>query len=97
MSRKRKLIADVLVQNVRFPMHGEGKIGVTPVTFKGGIKGQRVQVMVQKKKEELYEAKIMERSNSLLLKSVCLANRLADAAGVCTSGCIIQRNLVWIQ
>lgn len=60
MSRKRKLIADVLVQNVRFPMHGEGKIGVTPVTFKGGIKGQRVQVMVQKKKEELYEAKIME-------------------------------------
>lgn len=60
MARRRKIMAEVLVKDVRFPMQGQGTIGTTPVVFKGGIQGQRVRVQVQKKKNEQYEAKIME-------------------------------------
>lgn len=59
MSRK-KLIAEIPVLKVKYPMQGEGRIGTKPVRFKGGIEGQRVQVQVQKKKKTHYEAKIVQ-------------------------------------
>lgn len=58
MSRK-KLIAEIPVLKVKYPAQGEGKIGTTPVYFKGGVEGQRVQVQIQKKKKDHYEAKIL--------------------------------------
>lgn len=56
---KQKLIAELPVLQVRYPRHGESKLGTKPVRFKGGITGQRVQVQITKRKEDYYEAKIL--------------------------------------
>lgn len=56
---KQKLIAEVPVLRVRYPRHGESRLGTKPVRFKGGVTGQRVQVQIVKRKKDYYEAKVL--------------------------------------
>ena len=83
---KQKIIAEVPVLRVRYPQHGESRLGTKPVRFKGGIAGQRVQIQVQKRKKEYYEAKIL----SVTMPAKVERRVPCKPFGVC-GGCTYQR------
>lgn len=79
----RNEIIEVKIDEVAFPNKGKGKYEDYKVSFKGGIKGQKVAVRVGRKKKKDMKAKIVEVvERSPMEKDIGCAHR--DICGGCT-------------
>lgn len=82
MARKKKIIEATIVDNI-FPNKSIAKYEDKTIIFKGGIKGQKVRVILGKKKKDYIEGKLLEvLERSPLEKNLSCA--YDDECGGCT-------------
>lgn len=60
MARRRKKVIEGIIEKVKFPNIAEFTFEDKKVNFKGGIEGQKVCVLVTRKREKSMEAKVLE-------------------------------------
>ena len=60
MSRRKKKYLEGIIEKVNFPNMSEFTFEDKKVNFKGGIEGQKVSVVVGRKREKHMEAKLLE-------------------------------------
>jgi 23S rRNA (uracil-5-)-methyltransferase RumA len=82
MARKKKIIETTIIDSI-FPNKSVAKYEDKTVIFKGGIKGQKVKVLLGKKKKDYIEGKLLEViERSPLEKNLSCA--YDDECGGCT-------------
>lgn len=85
MARKRKKIVEVDIIDTLFPNKSIGEYEGKTIMFKGGIKGQRVKVLLGRKKKDYIEGKLLE----VLERSPLEKNLSCSYDGEC-GGCTYQ-------
>ena len=60
MSRRKKKYLEGIIEKVNFPNMSEFTFEDKKVNFKGGIEGQKVSVVVGRKREKHMKAKLLE-------------------------------------
>ena len=60
MSRRKKKYIEGVIEKVNFPNMSEFTFEDKKVNFKGGIEGQKVSVVIGRKREKHMEAKLLE-------------------------------------
>ena len=60
MGRRKKKYIEGIIEKVNFPNMSEFTFEDKKVNFKGGIEGQKVSVVVGRKREKHMEAKLLE-------------------------------------
>lgn len=73
MSRRKKKYLEGIIEKVNFPNMSEFTFEDKKVNFKGGIEGQKVSVVVGRKREKHMEAKLLEILEKVHLKLIQLA------------------------
>ena len=91
MARKKKKVIETLIIDNMFPNKSIGKHEDKKVVFKGGIKGQKVKVLLKRKRKDHIEGKLLEvLERSPLEKNLSCANN--DDCGGCTYQTLLYKD-----
>lgn len=82
MSRRKKKYLEGIIEKVNFPNMSEFTFEDKKVNFKGGIEGQKVSVVVGRKREKHMEAKLLEILEKVHLKLIQLAQTIWNVVDV---------------
>ena len=80
MARKKKIIEVEIIDTI-FPNKSIGKYEDQTIIFKGGIKGQKVKVLLNRRKKNYIEAKLLEILERSPLEKNILCSDVKDCGG----------------
>ena len=80
---KKGEIYEGIIESVDFPNKGRVPVGDTVVTVKNGIPGQRVRFMINKKRGERVEGRLMEILEPSPLETIAPVCQTFPACGGC--------------